>query len=73
MSSSEATPFNNTKSPEVSKNTNDLPSTDIRLSKSSNSTTASSSCYVDSRVDNSNDDKVFEDYFHDINEAIEYR
>ncbi|GAA5795415.1 hypothetical protein HPULCUR_000772 [Helicostylum pulchrum] len=38
---------------------------------SENSTTISSSCSVDSRANDSNDDKVFEDYFHDINEAID--
>jgi hypothetical protein len=35
--------------------------------------TASSSHYVDSHIDNGDTDNVFEDYFHDINEAIEYR
>jgi hypothetical protein len=65
--------LNNTEPPEVIKNTNDIPSTGIRLSNNSGSTTSSSSCSVDSRVNNSNDDKVFEDYFHDINEAIEDR
>ncbi|KAI9483599.1 MAG: hypothetical protein EXX96DRAFT_648316, partial [Benjaminiella poitrasii] len=63
--------LNSTESPEVIKNTNDIPSTGIRLSKNSGSTTSSSSCSADSRVNDSNDDKVFEDYFHDINEATE--
>ncbi|CAO3689842.1 unnamed protein product [Rhizopus stolonifer] len=70
--STSTTPLNNTKSLEVSKTANYLPSIGIRLSKSSTSLTASSSCYIDSHVDNSKDNKVFEDYFHDINEAIEY-
>ncbi|CAO3655831.1 unnamed protein product [Mucor hiemalis] len=61
--SSSAIISSNTESLEVIENTNDIPST--------GSTTSSSSCSVDSRVNNSNDDKVFEDYFHDINEAIE--
>ncbi|GAA5810671.1 hypothetical protein MFLAVUS_004097 [Mucor flavus] len=43
----------------------------IRLSKNSDCTTSSSSCSVDSYVNNSNDDKVLEDYFYDVNEAIE--
>lgn len=71
--STSATSLNKTKLPEVSKNINDLPSTGIRLSKSSNITAVSSSRYVDLCVGNSNDEKVFADYFHDINEAIEYR